>query len=288
MSAAHNDPWDDFWDDPPIKSTDGTEILPGDTLDYGDVLREFFPRGDTFSGWARRPVASGGDMPLACTILGSHLVGVGSKDGGASWSALWQQTIGTFPIPRIDWTRLRPAIPSTATMATKKCRDPKDFRLWLNFVASKILQTAIKQIIEGVHPDNWLPTPQYPRLALQAANDIHQIGADDDLVYQASPALPWTSVGNGFKCHVLRKGEPRGFIALGIKNGRWRYGAEIQTDVIRPNNPPLTFKHEAPASLRLDQVDEAKRAAERLYFIKTYHWLVQLGLNRPELREASR
>jgi hypothetical protein len=228
--------------------------------EYGKALQEFFPQGSPFVG-----MVQGSSIPLACTILGSHVISISQHHSGA-WNATWQQVVGTHPVPAINWAQPHqgPKSPPMATMARRPFKSPTEFRMWLNYVASKALQTAKKQLLDAMHTDNWMLDQ---RLATQACIDIHLLGATEDMICDDAPPLPWkpTAKPNTYGVSVLAKGTPAGSLGLGFRQGCWVYGAAIGD---------LTYKLKTPVTLGLADLAQAKKRAERLHVLKTYEWLL--------------
>lgn len=269
---------DDFWDNP--------TFLPGedqpDTLalvPYADSLFAMFPQGLLFVGLAKNKT------PLASTIMGSSVVSFRGGEGK------WIRSIGTVPIPDINWREPHKGrkLPATAVMAARKCKSPQEFRMWLNWVASKIMEGGGKYLTEAVHQDNFVPDL---RFALQVAYDLRVIGATFEMVYPEVPKLHWTADNSRpltFNATILRGGKPIGSIKLRHTNGSWRYGAMIDQRIMAvqfKGTEPMQYKDQAPGHGYIDPqgVEVAKGLAAKLFASKTFEWLTTTACNSPVLR----
>jgi hypothetical protein len=268
---------DDFWDDIPVvgPATQAGLNLAG-LLPYTDALREMFPQAVPFVGMVRGTV----ETPLTCTTLGSSVVSF--KNGIGKWT----RSLTTHPIPPINWARPHGGarLPPTAEMASRPCKSPQEFRQWLNWVASKILQGGCQALADGLHQDNYIPDL---RFILQVAHDLHMIGATFDLVSPNLHTLQWTPDPQSPLTHTvpfLAKGHQSGLLKLTYREGHWKYGAVLKD--IWPGSPDMKFKHQAPAHVMSgpDGTAAAKLRAESLFYTKVFEWLVSTALTNPVLR----
>jgi len=269
---------EDFWDNPTF-TPDGTPQAQQDIAElvpYSDALFAMFPQGNLFVGLAK------GTKPLACTVLGSSVVSFRVGEGR------WIRTIGTRPLPNINWREPHngPRPPPTALMAARNCKSPQEFRMWLNWVATKIMEGGSKYLKDAVHQDNFVPDL---RFALQAAFDLMAIGATAEMVYAEAPPLHWTpdTVPHSYSARILRGGKAIGSVKLRYQEGHWRYGALIDLRTLSSSfDGCLTFKHQAPAHVGIDPhgVEVACGLAAKLLGTKTLEWLTTTACNHPELR----
>ncbi len=269
---------DDFWDNPTFLPGENQPDLM-DLVPYADALFAMFPQGLLFTGLAKNKT------PLACTIIGSSVVSFRGGEGR------WIRSIGTVPIPDIDWREPHRGrkLPATAVMAARKCKTPQEFRMWLNWVASKIMEGGGKYLTGAVHQDNFVPDL---RFALQVAYDLQMIGASFEMVYSEVPTLHWTTHDIKpwtYNATILRGGKPIGSIKLRHANGAWRYGAMINQRVMAgefKGTEPMQYKHQAPGHVGIDPqgVEVAKGLAAKLFASKTFEWLATTAGNSPVLR----
>lgn len=269
---------DAFWDSQVIDTGTTLGLVPDSLGQYGRVLEECFPFVRPFEGLAL------GKQPRACSILGSHLIEV--NDVG---EAKWWQTIGSRPIPpdfNFGSPRLGQKIPPATCFRQRKCKSPKDFRLWLQIVVADIRKTAYDMILDALSPDNLV---SQPAVTLQQAHNLAQIGVRQWLFGQAEQPLPvhtWFATkdrNNTFYIPLLRKGQMQGQIILGWRDDAWRYGVVVNATLF---GTELKVKHQAASTVQLRHRDVAEAAAVRLYYQKMFDFLVDTALNNPTLRGA--
>jgi hypothetical protein len=268
---------DEFWDSQPVEAPKAT--VPPLAL-YTKVLKEVFPH-------SRYLVAGTDKVNKTFAVLGSHWIGVGSKPATAPLEGFWSRSLGTMPLPISRWDHL----PPMESKEQRITRSPQDFRLWLHKVIAQIIRISVQDLQEALHQDKWIDDF---RKALQIAHDLHLLGITPDQFYEelgvtTTPLFAWQEgkEPRGFGVPLRRRGLQVGFLLAGFKNGRWIYGADINiSDLLGDAQPNLHFKHQASAMLAPHSQQEAFIAAEKLYWTKTYEWLVQMGNVYPHRRAS--
>lgn len=257
---------------------DAATARPPTLAPYSEALAAIFPQGQSFCGLAK------GKVPLACTVLGSNVVSFQAGEGR------WSRAIGIVPIPDINWAKphLGPRLPPTALLAARKCKTPQEFRMWLNWVATKIMEACGRVLKDALHQDHFLPDL---RFALQVAYDLHAMDTTFEMVFPEMPALHWRRDIKPLthRTLVLQGGKSVGALLLQHQGGCWRYGFSLNQQDLVPQFQgldPIRFKHQATEYLGLDPqgVEVAKGLAAKLFLSKTFEWLTATACKHPELR----
>lgn len=270
---------DDFWDDILTENPNQSPVRAVDLNGFGQAMRTYFPQGRVFVGLAK------GKTPLAVAIFGAHVVYY--KPGKAEWYT----TVGTVPMPYIDWALPRngPPMPALTPMGHKVCPSVTQFEMWLNLVSSTIMQKGQKYLTDALSPNNVL---QNYRFALQVAYDLHMIRATPEMVFPRTtdPVLPWkaTATPMTYEVTLLRAGALCGKLRLRRQGDSWTYGVHFEPNGLAPRyiqDQPVQYKHRA-ATPREFSTLAMQAAAEHLYFTKLLEWLTTEAISHPELRGA--
>jgi len=252
------------------------EISIEDRLDQlRDLLAQVFPDGT--------PQERRNQWPLStATHIGNHriefLCSVPTESLETTWEAHWHQNVS---VP--TYTHKNPAQSRGMFISKvkKTIHDINKIGGWLSWVYREICKSSVEVIRISLHPDQWMKDTG---AAFRAANDLRLMHADwadvGDIIVQQ---FPWRcGMTNGsFICSIFHLGRQIGSIGVQKKGDHWRYGGQIDLNLVHPVfcNTTLKFKHEV-AITTCPTSDEAVKRAEKLYACKTLEWITKHSDNR--------